>query len=529
MSEEKRTSIAEAEELSRQMAEAAAELAKQTADLRRDQEDAAAELAQHINEASAELNKLVDKAAYNVRELIPEDADDKHGENTIKFRTKKVAAAKKAEKAAVLSEPSEAPQPSEEAQEPAEEVMPSEEPEAPAPAAETPAEPPQPEKKTRKQLRAEKRAQKQAEKAAKKAESQPAAEAETKAEEPDAPAAEAASETEQSSAEAPAAPETEEKQEEPVSEQTEKPEPEPEEKPYRPEEDPELIRLVKLEEAKLTARAKAGTHRKGVGFISSVLFVAAILFAVYGGIVVFILGTDFWFNFAWLIGAGILLILSFMLSHHSHLPKLLKALLVIILLAICANFGTFLYRDIAFAAEGPAENARWLIVLGAKVNGTSPSVEFQARIDKAAEYVRDADFARLRAKTAALPPLVKIITTGGKGADEGAPEGEVAAKVLLGLGFDQARIFTENTSTTTLENFQNAKQLIIANGGTVFDDVVVVTSSFHLYRAIKLAKACGFTSVTGLGSTGLAVLLPHYYFREYAAIIKEVYLGHFGQ
>ena len=513
MSEEKRTSIAEAEELSRQMAEAAAELAKQTADLRRDQEDAAAELAQHINEASAELNKLVDKAAYNVRELIPENADDTHGENTIKFRTKKVAAAKKAEKAAVLSEPSEAPQPSEEAQEPAEEVMPSEEPEAPAPAAETPAEPPQPEKKTRKQLRAEKRAQKQAEKAAKKAESQPAAEA--------------ASETEQSSAEAPAAPEIEEKQEEPVSEQTEKPE--PEEKPYRPEEDPELIRLVKLEEAKLTARAKAGTHRKGVGFISSVLFVAAILFAVYGGIVVFILGTDFWFNFAWLIGAGILLILSFMLSHHSHLPKLLKALLVIILLAICANFGTFLYRDIAFAAEGPAENARWLIVLGAKVNGTSPSVEFQARIDKAAEYVRDADFARLRAKTAALPPLVKIITTGGKGADEGAPEGEVAAKVLLGLGFDQARIFTENTSSTTLENFQNAKQLIIANGGTVFDDVVVVTSSFHLYRAIKLAKACGFTSVTGLGSTGLAVLLPHYYFREYAAIIKEVYLGHFGQ
>ena len=100
--------------------------------------------------------------------------------------------------------------------------------------------------------------------------------------------------------------------------------------------------------------------------------------------------------------------------------------------------------------------------------------------------------------------------------------------MLLSLGFDQSRIFTESTSTTTLENFQNAKEIIIAQGGTVFDDVVVVTSNFHLYRAIKLAKACGFTAVTGIGSTGLAVLLPHYYLREYAAIIKEVYMGHFG-
>ena len=37
---------------------------------------------------------------------------------------------------------------------------------------------------------------------------------------------------------------------------------------------------------------------------------------------------------------------------------------------------------------------------------------------------RDADFARLRTKTTPLPPYVNIITTGGKGDDEGAAEGE---------------------------------------------------------------------------------------------------------
>ena len=523
MSDEKKTSIAEAEEISRELAKAAAELKQQAEDLRRDQEDAAARLRQRMD-AAAETAASADEAPTEVRDLIPENADEAPGENTIKFRTKKVPKAKQAA-SKPAEKPAKAAAPAGDAEK-AEIGAPAEEPKQEAavqaaegvPAAdEPPAEAPAPEKKTRKQLREEKRAAKQAEKAAKKAAAKhPETEAPAEGPVPASPSG-VSEEGHADGAKQPA-----------ESEPAEKPDPADAEKKPSPEDNPELIRLVKLEEAKIAARNKTGHRKRGVGFISSILFVVAMLCAVYGGIVVFILGTGAWFNFIWLIGAGVLLILSFILSHHSRLPKVLKALLVLIILACCANFGVFLYRDIAFAAEGPAEGARWLVVLGAKVNGTTPSVEFQARIDKAAEYVRDADFARLRAKTAALPPLVKVITTGGKGSDEGAAEGDVAARVLLSLGFDQSRIFTESTSTTTLENFQNAKEIIIAQGGTVFDDVVVVTSNFHLYRAIKLAKACGFTAVTGIGSTGLAVLLPHYYLREYAALIKEAYMGHFG-
>ena len=435
MSEDIKSSIAEAEELSRQMAQEAAALKKQTAmsaeELLQQLSDDAEKARDRAEKAADGIIEPLEEAATEVRDLIPEDPDKSAGERTLKFRTKKVTNATQ------------------------------------------PVDP---------EAYAEKQAQLAAENAA-RAEEQKAGEEQKTAEE---------------------------------------------EKPLRPEDDPRLIRLVKLEEAKITARNKSGGRRRGVGLISSILFVLAMLCAVYGGLVVFILGTGAWFNFIWLIGAGVLLILSFILSHHSRLPKFFKAVIVLLILACCVNFGVFLYRDIVFAADGPADNARWLIVLGAKVNGTEPSVEFKARLDKAAEYVRDADFERLRTKTASLPPPVTIVTTGGKGADEGAAEGDVAARVLIGLGFDESRILTENVSTTTLENFQNAKSIIMANGGTVFDDVVVVTSSFHLYRAIKLAKACGFNSVTGLGSTGLAVLLPHYYLREYAAIIKEVYLGHFG-
>ncbi len=291
----------------------------------------------------------------------------------------------------------------------------------------------------------------------------------------------------------------------------------------------ELLRLVKLENAKSAARSKHKTKRNGVGVVSSLLFIAAVLCAVYGAIVVMTLGTGNWFNFVWLIGAAVLIIISFALSRHSRLPKFLKFLLFLALVACIINFGVFLYKDISFAANGPGTETRWVIILGAKVNGTMPSVEFQARIEKAAEFVREADFERTSSKSASLPPIITIVTTGGQGEDEGAAEGDVAARVLRSYGFDSSRLLVENVSATTQENLKNARDLIIAEGGTMYDDVVIVTSTFHLYRAIRLANSVGFQNVSGLGSKGLDLLLPHYYFREYAAVIKEAYLDRFGK
>ena len=103
MSDEKKTSIAEAEEFNRQLAQAAAELKQQTEDLRRDQEDAAARLRQRMD-AAADTAASADEAPTEVRDLIPENADEAPGENTIKFRTKKVPKAKQA-----ASKPAEKP------------------------------------------------------------------------------------------------------------------------------------------------------------------------------------------------------------------------------------------------------------------------------------------------------------------------------------------------------------------------------------------------------------------------------------
>ena len=287
--------------------------------------------------------------------------------------------------------------------------------------------------------------------------------------------------------------------------------------------------LEKEKARTVRANKKSKKRRKGAGPLSGLFAALAFVFLIYGIAVVFILGTGHWFNFIWIIGAVALMILSFLFSNHSKLPGVIKAILGLAILACLVNFGIFTYRAALRAAAEPNQDARWVVVLGAKVNGTAPSVEFQARLEKTAAFISAADLSKMASSKSDPIELAKIITTGGQGEDEGAAEGDVAARVLTSLGISQDRIIVENKSSSTQENLRFAKELIIAQGGTVYDPVLVVSSGFHLYRAEKLAWAEGYENVSGLGSTGLAVLIPHYYVREYAAYIKEATLGHFSR
>ena len=262
--------------------------------------------------------------------------------------------------------------------------------------------------------------------------------------------------------------------------------------------------------------------KRGAGPVSVILLIIAMVFLVYGTIVVMYLGTGNWFNFIWFIGAGVLILLSFLFSRDLGMPIVLRILLGLIILVCVANFGIFAYHMIDAMYSRTDYDAKWVIVLGAKVNGTEPSKEFRERIAKAAEYVRLAD---------ADPGLnkkdwPKVVATGGQGEDEGAPEGEVCARVIKTFGISADRILVDNQSTTTLENFGYARAMIESSGGSVTDKIAVVTSGFHMYRAVQLAKTEGFNNITCCESTGLVTLLPHYIIREYAAYIKEVSLGH---
>lgn len=241
-----------------------------------------------------------------------------------------------------------------------------------------------------------------------------------------------------------------------------------------------------------------------------ILFALSLLCMLYGLVVVTILGTTQWFNFAFMLVGTFFGVWGALYDRIDASPVILKRLLSLILTICIAFFLAVESFVVSCAKEGPAENADYVIILGAKVNGETPSLEFSRRISTAADYLKEN-------------PASAAIATGGKGYDENIAESKAALYRLLALGIDAGRIFTEERSTSTEENLQFAADVIRQRGGDPQkDSVVIVSSSFHLFRAGLHAGKEGFGDVSYLGCTGLKVLIPHYYLREFAALVYEV-------
>lgn len=147
----------------------------------------------------------------------------------------------------------------------------------------------------------------------------------------------------------------------------------------------------------------------------------------------------------------------------------------------------------------------YLIVLGARVRGETPSLELQNRLNKAYDYL------------VAFPETL-VVLSGGQGLGETITEAEAMRRYLQDKGIDEARMILENTSTNTKENLENSFKLI----DDQLEDakVTVVTSGFHVLRSKMIAKDLG-KKVEGIGSPTLLFLVPNYYLREFFAVIAQ--------
>ena len=146
-------------------------------------------------------------------------------------------------------------------------------------------------------------------------------------------------------------------------------------------------------------------------------------------------------------------------------------------LIIC-NFVIYLY-----AQQQPIDNADTVVVLGAKVIGTParPHPSLKKRLDIAVTYLQNN-------------PQSNVVVCGGQGKDESATEASVMADYLKKHGIDSSRIYIEDQSART------AQQFIYANNILPLGRTVVITSDFHLLRSIMLAKRSGIDKVSGLSA-----------------------------
>ena len=113
----------------------------------------------------------------------------------------------------------------------------------------------------------------------------------------------------------------------------------------------------------------------------------------------------------------------------------------------------------------------------------------------------------------------KVIVSGGKGIDEEVSEGYVMKKYLMKNGIDENRIFIEDSSTNTFENLNNTRKILVN-----IDEILIITSKYHLLRSKILANRVGFKKVYLIGSEVSKISRNRNLMREVFAIIKSIFL-----
>jgi len=155
--------------------------------------------------------------------------------------------------------------------------------------------------------------------------------------------------------------------------------------------------------------------------------------------------------------------------------------------------------------EAPAGSV--VIVLGAQVKNSRPTLILSGRIQAAAEYLLSH-------------PDSVCIASGGRGADEDISEASCIRSTLVqDYGIDSDRIYLEDASFNTRQNLENSA-LIIAEKGLP-ENVVIVTDGFHMFRAKTLAGWKGLTPYSCPAATD-KWLVFYLYVRECIGIPKTL-------
>ncbi|MGX1194658.1 uncharacterized SAM-binding protein YcdF (DUF218 family) [Metabacillus sp. SLBN-84] len=191
------------------------------------------------------------------------------------------------------------------------------------------------------------------------------------------------------------------------------------------------------------------------------------------------------------------------------MKKLIKYSLAGLLLSGLIYTG-FLHYSIHTAASGqPEDGADYIIILGAKVNGTVPSLALQYRADAAAEYMK-------------RNPGTIAVASGGQGPGEEITEAEAISRILSGHGIDEKRIIKESASTSTIENLSYSKKVLPKNA----KQGLIATNDFHIYRSLLAAEQLGL-DVEGLPAKTPSVAVLKSFSREYLAITNYYVRGRY--
>lgn len=212
--------------------------------------------------------------------------------------------------------------------------------------------------------------------------------------------------------------------------------------------------------------------------------------------------------------AGVILIARFFLARAGIIAMVPRGALIAgrTLIALAAAFFLLVQGMIVHGMVAAApDNLDYLVVLGARVNGTEPSLALQMRAETAAEYLMDN-------------PDTLVIASGSMGDGENITEAECISNILQQAGIAPERILLEDKATSTAENMRFSYALMDDPAATVG----VVTNGYHMYRAQLIARSNGSHPIYGVSAGSSAFMLPHTMTREFIGLVVGALRGDFS-
>lgn len=220
--------------------------------------------------------------------------------------------------------------------------------------------------------------------------------------------------------------------------------------------------------------------------------------------------------------ALVCLCLAGVIGFYAYFPKLFRkfpgftrVVIRVFTIILCIGLTIFALTEavIIHASFGsPGEDVDYLLVLGAKVRVTGPSLSLQNRIDEAYDYL------------IAHPDTIAILS-GGQGTDEPVTEAACMYDRLVTKGINPKRLWKEDKATSTWENLKFTLDLVEEKTGTRPAKLGVVSSEYHLFRASLFAREHGVEFVGIPAETTKISLKINYFLREVAGVWHYIILG----
>lgn len=153
-------------------------------------------------------------------------------------------------------------------------------------------------------------------------------------------------------------------------------------------------------------------------------------------------------------------------------------------------------------------NVDYIVVLGSGIIGKKVTPLLAARIERGMELLYSN-------------PNAVLIMSGGQGPGEDIPESVAMAAYAVGKGVDAERIIMEQKSVSTEENLLFSRKLMDKEA----PKIVIVTTAYHVFRALILAKQQGLKCV-GFGAKTKWYFTLNALIREFVGYLRLTWKKH---